>query len=357
MKISGIFFCLIASILLSSVKAQSLVSGTASHEPNAFNGEKSPKLFAAIDYLDKEIANSPANLFYNANRQNLPPSAKDDFLAMIRNEKKRFSSFPSGVYIKVSKALQDGFIHSPCNKNGSVDLNCVDFSRFLLLRKQHQMSLEIAQEASNANVTYLPLAEHYKNGWFVQKNLKIAYENMKKEGQLRDPTFQDDAIIKMLHTELRQYDSKISVVAKVDEKTCFVFKMLTTSASCESREIGQMLDALSIEKVIANSTPVKATELTGDWISDAPLVVGRTPIKGFDFGKEGIMYASLTNEARNLPSSFAYSLKNNLLEFDVTFSAAGLPVGAKLTFEAWKTKSGALILKNESRYGIYKPSN
>ena len=345
MKTSTLLTFLVTSVFFFQAHAQ---------PQNAAPVEKSPKLFSAIDYLDKEIANSPANLFYNSSRQNLPPSAKEDFLAMIRNEKNRYSSFPSGVYIKTSKALQDGFIYGPCNKNGVVDLNCGDFSRFLLLRKQHQLSLEIAIEASNSNITHLPLSEHYKNGWLVPKNLKIAFENMKKEGLLRDPNFQEDATIKMLNTELRQYDSKVKVLAKIDEQTCITYKTLTSKNECSVSELGQMFDALNIEQVIANSTAINLSDLKGDWISDSPLVVGRTPIKGFDFGKEGIMYASLSNEARNLPSSFAYSLKNNLIEFDITFSAAGLPIGTKIMFEAWKTKGGSLILKHENRVGVYR---
>jgi hypothetical protein len=329
----------------------------ASGGDGVVNFERNIKIILAIDYLEKEITSSPSTLFYAIKGGNLPIAAKDDFIAMIRSEKSRLSEFPSGVYVKIARALQDGFIYAPCNRNGSLNLRCIDFSRVLLLRKQQQMSFDVAKEAGDLNITYIPLAEQYKNGILVKKNLKAAYENYLKDGVLRDSQFRNEDIFKMLNSELRQYDSKVNLALRIDEQTCNTFKSITSADYCSNSDLGKMFDALSIENIISNSAELSQADLKGEWISDAPLAVGRIAIKGFDLGGEGIMYASISNGARNLPSSFKYAIKNNKLEFDIDFSAAGIPVGTKLTFEAWKTKNGSLILKYANRFAVYRIDN
>lgn len=316
--------------------------------------DRNAKIYSAIDYLEKDISNSPVTQFINRKGENLPARAKDDFVAMIRNERTRINEFPSGVYVKISSALRNGYTNAPCNRNGAIDLKCIDFDRFVLLRRNYEMSFDIAQEAGNLNITYLPLAEHYKNGFIVKKNLRTAYDFYKKDGALRDAQFRNNDILKMLNSELRQFDSKVNVVAKIDEQTCNTFRMITSVSFCGNGDLDKMFDALNIENIILNSTPLSQADLKGDWISDVPLVVGRTAIKGFDFGGEGIMYASIRNGARNLPSTFKYAINNNKLEFDINFSAAGIPVGSKLIFDAWKTKNGSLIIKTDGRFAVYR---
>ena len=76
------------------------------------------------------------------------------------------------------------------------------------------------------------------------------------------------------------------------------------------------------------------------------------------------MYASLKDNVRFLPSSFNYKIENNILEFEIKFSVAELPVGSKLKFTAWKTGNGTLILSvptlcmnqvcNSNQTAIYK---
>jgi hypothetical protein len=316
--------------------------------------EKNAKIYSAIDYLEKDISNSSLTQFYNRKRENLPASAKEDFIAMIRNERTRINEFPSGVYVRISGALRNGFINASCNRNGVVDFKCLDFDRFVLLRRNYEMSFDLAQEAGNLNITYSPLAEHYRNGFVVKKNLRTAYDYYKKDGTLRDAQFRNEDIFLMLNSELRQYDSKVNLVRRIDEQTCNTFKAITSANFCSNGDLEKMFDTLSIENIILNSTPLNQADLMGDWIADVPMIVNQRTIKGFDFGKEGIMYASITNGARNLASSFNYGIKNNQLEFDIKFSMAGIPVGSKLVFEGWKTKNGAIVLKSENRFAIYK---
>lgn len=317
--------------------------------------DRNAKIYTAINYLENDISNSPMTRFFNREGINLPAKSKDDFVAMIRNEKLRINEFPSGVYIKISSALRNGFTNAPCDRNGNIDFRCIDFDRFVLLRSNYEMSFDIAQEAANLNITYLPLAEHYRNGIVVKKNLRIAYDFYNKDGALRDAQSRNNEILRMLNSELRQFDSKVNVTATVDEQTCNTFRAITSADYCGSSDLDKMFDALNIENIISNSTPLNQVDLKGDWISDAPLAVGRTVIKGFDFGREGIMYASIRNGARSLPSTFKYAINNNnQLEFIIDFSAAGIPVGSKLTFDAWKTKNGALIIKTDGRFAVYR---
>jgi hypothetical protein len=318
------------------------------------NLEKNAKIFSAIDHLEKEISNSPATLLYNRKGENLPIGARDDFTEMIRNERSRIGEFPSGVYIKISGALRNGFMFAPCNRNGAVDVKCIDFDRMILIRRNFELSFDVAQEAGNLNITYIPLAEHYRAGVGVKKNLRAAYDNYKNDGALRDAQLRSDDVFKMLNAELRQFDSKVNVVARIEEQTCIAFKAITSVGYCSEGDLEKMFDALSMENIISNSIPLNQSDLKGDWISDVPLAIGRTTIKGFDFGREGIMYASIRNGARNLPSSFKYKINNNKLEFDIDFSAAGIPVGTKLTFEAWKSKNGALIIKGDRGVAVYR---
>ena len=324
---------------------------------NVVSVERNTKILYAIDYLEKEITNSPMTLFYNRKGENLPASAKNEFLEMIRNEKNRINEFPSGVYVKISGALRDGFTNAPCNRNGAINLQCMDFDRLVLLRRNYEMSFDVAQEAGNLNITYTPLAEHYKKGLIVKKNLRMAYDYYKKDGALRDAQFRNDDILIMLNSELRHFDSKINLVAKIDEQTCSTFKTITAAGYCSINDLEKMFVALSIENIISNSIPLSQADLKGRWISEVPLAVGKVTIKGFDFGREGIMYESLKNGARNLPSSFKYMINNNKLEFDIYFSTAGIPVGSKLTFEAWKTKNGSLIIKGDGKLSVYRMEN
>ena len=345
--------CTATGVKINNEASSSVVKND---KQSVLNGEKSAKLFSAIDYLEKEISNSPQGFFYSTKKENLPISAKGDFLAMIKDEKNRFSEFPSGVYVKITRALQDGYINAPCNRNGSINLRCIDFSRLLFLKKQAQMSFDIAQEASQLNITYLPLAEHYKKGLVVNKNLTLAYDNYIKDGALRDPQSRNNDILKMLNSELHQFDSKVKLGSIINDQTCKTFRALTSATYCGYSDLEKMIGSLSIEKIISNSIPLSQSDLKGDWIADTPLSISGTTIKGFDFGKEGVMYASIKNDVRNSPSSFNYKIVDNKLEFDITFSAAGISVGSKLTFDAWKTKNGALIIKGNDGYAVYKES-
>jgi hypothetical protein len=334
------------------------------NQPQKVAIKENQELFTVLDFLEYRITNSRSNSFYNILGKNLPENSKEDFLVMIRNQKERVSIFPSGVYSVASRALQQGIIYAPCSKNGQVDVNCIDFSRYLLIPKSHPISFDISKEASERNVTHLPIAQHYKNGWIVPKNLKLAYDSYKKEGLIRDANLQDSSILQMLNDELKLYDSNISSIPTLDNSKCDFFKLITGSIYCGLDHLDKMFDSLTFENVKSKSNPVNPSDLNGDWISDIPLVVGKFPIKGFDFGNEGIMYASLKDNVRSLPSSFNYKIENNILEFEIKFSVAELPVGSKLKFTAWKTVNGSLMLSvpalcmnqvcNSNQTAIYK---
>ena len=91
--------CTATGVKINNEASSSVVKND---KQSVLNGEKSAKLFSAIDYLEKEISNSPQGFFYSTKKENLPISAKGDFLAMIKDEKNRFSEFPSGVYVKIT---------------------------------------------------------------------------------------------------------------------------------------------------------------------------------------------------------------------------------------------------------------
>ena len=314
-----------------------------------------PKLLEAIDQLEEEATYAYPNIFVGRDGQSLPSGAKNEFLALIKNQKNRFNVNPVGVYILISSALQDGFLLAPCKKNGELDLECSDPSAAMMMRRNHEKSYFLAEEASNLNITYFPLAKHYISGRFIKRSLFKAYENFKKEGLLRHPALMDELVVKMLQSELKQYESKVNISGQIDASTCIAFKKITASNDCGQQYLNSMLGSLEIDKVTASSVRVSIGDLKGDWISESPLYFGSIPIKGFQVVGEGVMYTSTdSNGARNYASSFDIELLDKFLQFKITFSAAGIPVGTKLVFEVWKTKNGSLIFSSQDSFAIYK---
>lgn len=312
------------------------------------------KLFDAIDYINKEIQNSPANKFVNKEGKTLSAEQRRDFIETINNEKNRINKYPSGVYNEITGSLQTGVVYPACRKRGGLNLDCGDFDRSFSLTPQLGMSFELAIIADEKGYTHIPLARHYRYGLAVQKDIKSAYELYRKEQKLRDAEFQQDEIVRMLQEELMAYDSKVSDSGNLDSVTCDSYKNLTGESNCSKATLAEMFDALSVERIARESVPPTLAALNGRWVSDKPIVLGGTKINGFDIGREGIMYDSVVNGVRNFPSSFNYNLSGEALKFEITFSAAGLPRNAIYIFDARMTKNGAIVLKYEGQTAVYK---
>ncbi|HOY30602.1 MAG TPA: hypothetical protein PKW80_01865 [Bacteroidales bacterium] len=109
--------------------------------------------------------------------------------------------------------------------------------------------------------------------------------------------------------------------------------------------------------------------ITGDWVSDTPIVLETTQIKGFEISKpengvqygewnsEGIMYDHLENGTHVYPSSFDYYVQDHLLNFRITFSAAGLEEGKLLKFKLLKLNQNRMELGYGNQKAVYLKSD
>lgn len=322
--------------------------------PQRLQASEHNKLFLAIDYIEKEMRDAPANKFTSDKNSVLAADQRNDFTETLKNEKMKVNTFPSGVYNEITSALQAGVFYPACNKRGKLDFNCVDFDRVFVLTPQFKMSLELATIADEKGYTHVPLARHYRYGLAAQKDLKSAYELYRKQQKLRDADLQQDEIVRMLQEELMTYDSKVSDNGTLDSVTCDSYKNLTGETNCSKVTLAEMFDALSDERIARVTVPATLAALNGKWVSDKPITLGKTKINGFDIGSEGIMYDSIINGVRKFPSSFNYALSGDALKFEITFSAAGLPRNSIYIFDARMTKNGAVILKYEGQIAVYK---
>lgn len=102
--------------------------------------------------------------------------------------------------------------------------------------------------------------------------------------------------------------------------------------------------------------PVTRELLLGDWVSDQPLRVGQLAFKGFMFTrKEAVAYDRLSiDRIRLFPTSFDYGAEGTSLRMTVTFSAAGLQPGTKLTIPARFDDNGQLVLGLGHLASVYR---
>lgn len=108
--------------------------------------------------------------------------------------------------------------------------------------------------------------------------------------------------------------------------------------------------------------------MTGDWVSDTPIMLENTQIKGFEISEpekgykpgewnsEGVMYDHLENGTRVYPSSFDYAVQGHLLNFRITFSSAGLEEVKLLKFKLLKINQGKMELAYGSQKVVYLKS-
>lgn len=102
--------------------------------------------------------------------------------------------------------------------------------------------------------------------------------------------------------------------------------------------------------------PVTKELLLGEWVSEQPLRLGTLALKGILFAsKEAVAYDRLSiDRLRLFPTSFEYAADGTSLRMTVTFSAAGLQPGTKLTIPARFDASGQLVLGLGNLGSVYR---
>ena len=102
--------------------------------------------------------------------------------------------------------------------------------------------------------------------------------------------------------------------------------------------------------------PVTKEMLLGEWVSDQPLRIGHLALKGILFAnKEAVAYDRLSiDRIRLFPTSFEYAAEGTSLRMTVTFSAAGLQPGTRLTVPARFDASGQLVLGLGDLASVYR---
>lgn len=325
---------------------------TAQSEQQEFNHQK---ILDAISYLEREIAVADNNRFRSNRGQALDADAKNEFLQKIRNERSRLSKLPSGVYIAVSRALQDGLLFAPCSSGGTVNLDCIDFNRLVTVSKRLDLALEVSKEADTQAISHVPLARHYQNGWGVKKSLSDAYLLLRREASVQKTFNFEESAIRMMQSELKNFDPSLKTSGQMDANTCKIYSAVTSNTECSAVQMREMFAELDFEKLYQRSKAPTQDLLKQDWISENPILLGRIPIRGFQLDKEGIMYVALNSgKVRALPSSFDYEVNGRNLKFTIKFSSVGLQVGSSYIFEVGLINDQYLLVKYQDQERMYR---
>lgn len=102
------------------------------------------------------------------------------------------------------------------------------------------------------------------------------------------------------------------------------------------------------QQIVRPAGPVTKELLQGEWVSERPLRLGSgtLALKGIVFSaKEAVAYDRMSiDRVRLFPSAFDYAADATSLRMTVTFSAAGLEKGTRVTIPARFDANGQLVL-------------
>ncbi|MBL8286569.1 MAG: hypothetical protein JNL85_01165 [Rubrivivax sp.] len=114
----------------------------------------------------------------------------------------------------------------------------------------------------------------------------------------------------------------------------------------------------SAQQIVRPAGPVTKELLQGEWVSERPLRLGSgtLALKGILFSaREAVAYDRLSiDRLRLFPSAFDYAADATSLRLTVTFSAAGLEKGTRVTVPARFDANGQLVLGTGVGAAVYR---
>lgn len=186
---------------------------------------------SALSGLKILIESSPLSSFEKWNGESITERDRTDFLLTIESERKRFFINKRGVTSALIKAIQKGVFHPKCRKGIGIDDSCGDFDRYFKFTPDLALSLELSKLAHERKIRSDSLAEYYKNGWLVEKDLVKAYELYESERILGGEYWATD-INRMIQIELNRMGREVIVDGDFGLSSCKALRELTGIASC-----------------------------------------------------------------------------------------------------------------------------
>lgn len=206
---------------------------------------------AALDNLKNTIEKSSIQSFSKRNGSSSDEKDKLDFLASIDVDKNRFNVNPSGVAYGLINAFQTGIYHPKCRSKNGIDANCGDYDRFFRFTPNLKLSLELSKIADVQKIRSDKLANHYKNGWGVDKDLIKAYElfesDKNKGGVVADYWWTN--INEMVQTELINLGYKVNIDGDFGPASCRALSEIIGKTNC-----GRVVSKSQLISMVSKST-------------------------------------------------------------------------------------------------------
>ncbi len=193
----------------------------------------------AVAYLTALAAGAPEDSFWQWSGET-ESRLRNDIVNSLHEIKK---SSPRFAIYRLATALQTGRLYSNCKKGVGIESSCMDFDRAFIFEPNLELALKLSQVASAKRWTSEPLANHYKNGWLVDRDLLAAYDLYIEDSKLGGE-YATVNVNQMVQNILVRNGEKLTVDGDFGPASCAAMRRLIGETKCAQRVSRDQLRSL-----------------------------------------------------------------------------------------------------------------
>jgi hypothetical protein len=183
----------------------------------------------AVAYLVSLAEAAPNDAFWQWNGE---PELRlrGDIVKSLRAVNSRAPRF---AIQRLATALQEGRFFSACKKGPGIDVDCGDFDRAFIFEPNLELALKLSEVGSTKKINTELLANHYKNGWLVDRNILTAYDFYLEDTKLGGE-YAAVNVNKMVQEVLVENGASIKVDGDFGPASCAALKKLIGGTTCRA---------------------------------------------------------------------------------------------------------------------------